>query len=175
VSIATVHHIMSAATSHPPRRIRPIALGRRLGFTLIEVLLVVIIVAVLAGAIIPRFLGTAHDAKASSLTHNLHVLEAQIELYRSQHGNQYPTIQSNALPQLARATNSSGEMGESGVAYPFGPYVLESPMNPYDGSKHVTAVAVAGQIPASVVGTLGGWQYDETTGAIWPNHAEHYQ
>ena len=145
------------------------------GFTLIEVLLVVVIMAVLAGAIIPQFLGTADDAKTSSLSHNLYVLEAQLEIYREQHLNRYPTIQANGLPQLTSATNTAGEMGPAGPDYPLGPYILEAPMNPFDGSKQVTAVAVPGQRPTGVVGNLGGWQYDVTTGAIWPNHPEYYK
>lgn len=148
---------------------------RRTAFTLIEVLLVVVIIAVLAGTIISRFLETADDAKASSLSHNLHVVEAQLELYRAQHLNRYPTIQNNALPQLTSASNAAGEIGASGPNHPFGPYVLEAPMNPFDGSKKVTPVAVPGQKPTGVVGQLGGWQYDQNTGALWPNNAEYYQ
>ena len=45
----------------------------------------------------------ADDAKECSLTHNMHVLEAQIELYRAQHLNKYPTVQNAALPQLRAA------------------------------------------------------------------------
>jgi general secretion pathway protein G len=148
---------------------------RNAGFTLIEVLLVVVILAVLAGSIIPRFLGTADDAKTSSLKHNLHVMEAQLEVYRAQHLNRYPAIQDNALPQLTSATNAAGEMGASGPNYPLGPYIIEAPMNPFDGSKKVAAVVVPGQKPARVVGTLGGWQFDESTGALWPNNAEYYK
>jgi general secretion pathway protein G len=147
----------------------------RPGFTLIEVLLVVVIMAVLAGAIIPRYLTTADDAKRSSLTHNLHVMEAQLELYRAQHLNRYPAITNNALPQITASTNSAGQIGVAGPQFPCGPYVLEPPMNPYDGSKKVTPVAAPGQKPTGVVGSLGGWLYDETNGAFWPNNPESYQ
>ncbi|MBN1395243.1 MAG: type II secretion system protein [Pirellulales bacterium] len=146
------------------------------GFTLIEVMIVVIIVAVLAGTIIPRFLGSTDDAKQSLLQHNLHLLEAQIEMYRAQHKNVYPTIQENALPQLTKPTNALGEIGAaSGPDYPYGPYILEPPMNPYDGSKNVVAVSTPGEEPTGVVGGAGGWQYDVTTGAIWPNNLEYFE
>jgi len=145
------------------------------GFTLIEVLLVVVILAVLAGAIIPRYLSTTEDAKQSSLCHNLNVIETQMEIYRAQHLNHYPTIQGGGLPQLTAATNAAGEIGPAGPQYPFGPYLLEAPMNPYDGSKMVVPVAVPGQQPVGLVGSLGGWQYDETTGAFWPNNTECYR
>jgi len=145
------------------------------GFTLIEVLLVVIILAILAGMMITRFLDVADDAKQSSLKHNLAVLETQLEIYRAQHLNTYPKIVNNALPQLTNATNAQGEIGPPGPDYPFGPYLLEPPMNPYDGSKAVVPVEKNGERPTGVVGKLGGWQYDETTGAVWPNNPEAYQ
>ena len=148
---------------------------RNAGFTLIEVLLVVVIMAILAGTVISSFLGTADDAKTSSLQHNLSVVEVQLEVYRAQHLNCYPTIQNNAMPQLSSATNAAGETGASGPQYPLGPYVTEPPMNPFDGSKTVVPVAVPGQKPIAVVGTLGGWQYDESTGAFWPNNPEYYK
>ena len=52
-------------------------------FTLIEVLIVVVIMAILAATIIPQFTDSTKDAKASTATFNLHTLRAQIELYRT--------------------------------------------------------------------------------------------
>jgi general secretion pathway protein G len=148
---------------------------RPVGFTLIEMLIVVAIMAIIASTVISRFMGTADDAKTSSLKHNRHTVEALLEVYRVQHLNRYPTIQDNALPQLTSATNAAGETGTSGPDYPFGPYVLDAPVNPFDGSKKVTAVAEPGKQPTGVVGSLGGWQYDESTGVLWPNNAEWYK
>jgi prepilin-type N-terminal cleavage/methylation domain-containing protein len=145
------------------------------GFTMIEVLLVVVIIAVLAGTVIPRFLTATDDAKQCSLKHSLHLLETQIELYRVQHLNRYPQIITNGLPQLTSSTNALGEIGAAGPAFPFGPYILEAPMNPYDGSRNVVAVAVAGAKPSSTADGLGGWQYDATNGTVWPNNPEAYK
>jgi general secretion pathway protein G len=149
--------------------------GRRGAFTLIEVLIVVVIMAVIAGVVIPRVVDTGADAKQSTLKHNLHVMQSQIELYRLSHQGNRPAIQGDGLPQLTSATNALGEIGSSGPAYPFGPYVAAIPLNPFDGSGKVTAVASPGQRPTGVVGSLGGWQYDSATGAVWPNHAEYYR
>jgi type II secretion system protein G len=145
------------------------------GFTLIEVLIVVVIMAVLAALVIPRLTDTSNDAKQSTLSHSMHVMRSQIELYRADHLT-YPTIQDNDLPQLTYATDGTGKTGTPGPDYPFGPYVVGGlPPNPFDSSCKVTAVATPGQKPTAVVGALGGWQYDVTNGAVWPNHADYYR
>ena len=102
-------------------------------------------------------------------------METQFEIYRAQHLNKYPTITNNSLPQLTSSTNAAGDIGVASPDFPFGPYILEPPMNPYDGSKNVVPVAVPGQKPAGVVGNLGGWQYDVSNGAFWPNNPEYYK
>jgi prepilin-type N-terminal cleavage/methylation domain-containing protein len=144
------------------------------GFTMIEVMIVVTIMAVLAAVIIQRTSVCTNDAKQSTLKHNIHILQTQLQLYKAAHLAEFPTIQSNTLPQLTQSTNVAGKSGPSGVDYPLGPYVIEIPPNPFDGSSKVVAVQRSGVTPSGVVGSLGGWQYDQTTGAIWPNHAEYY-
>ncbi len=145
------------------------------GFTLIEVLIVVIIVSVLAAIVISKSTVSTRDAKQSTLDRNLHTLRSQIELYRLNHLGKYPAIQGNSLPQLVTATDGEGDAGPSGPAHPFGPYIVVLPPNPFDNSENVSPVATAGVEPDAVVGGLGGWQYDVTTGGIWPNHANYFK
>src|SRR6476659_1356734 len=57
---------------------------RRSAFTLIEVLIVVVIMAILAATIIPQFTDSTKDAKQSTVRFNVHTLRSQIELYRTQ-------------------------------------------------------------------------------------------
>jgi prepilin-type N-terminal cleavage/methylation domain-containing protein len=154
---------------------------RRDAFTLIEVLIVVVIMAVLAATIIPQFSSSTEDAKESSLQFNTHTLRSQIELYKVHHLGKYPTVIGDAtdgwLPQLTGATNAAGGVGTLGDAdYPYGPYVDgEIPANPFDNKNAVTSVDLGGAKPTAVSGSAGGWQYDPKTGAVWPNNAEYYQ
>ncbi len=148
---------------------------RRVAFTLIEVLIVVVILAVLAAVVISQTDDSTESAKDSTLVHNLHILQSMIGLYQVNHDGQCPTIQGNRLPQLSSATNSAGETGQSGPLHPFGPYVVEVPPNPFDQSAEISAVAVPGVVPEGVSGGAGGWQYDVTTGGIWPNNPEYFQ
>ncbi len=144
------------------------------GFTLIEVLIVVVIMAVLAATIIPQFSSSTEDAQRSTLDFNLQSLRSQVEVYKVQHLGQYPTIQSNDLPQLTNATDTAGAfVGRvPDATHPNGPYIQgELPTNPFDNSRAVSAVATPGGTPAGPNATPGGWQYDVATGNVWPNHA----
>ena len=53
------------------------------GFTLVEILVVVVILGILAAVVIPQFSEASTDAKFSSLCTNLHTLRSQIEMYKS--------------------------------------------------------------------------------------------
>lgn len=56
------------------------------GFTLIEILIVVAIIAVLALAIIPNFVGFDVDARVVTTKSNLSVIRNRISLYRAKEG-----------------------------------------------------------------------------------------
>ena len=143
---------------------------RRQGFTLIEVLIVVVIMAILAATVIPQFSSSTNDARESAVTFNAHSLRTQIEMYKVHHLGEYPEISGSSLPQLTSKTNAGGDIG-TGDAYPYGPYVTgELPKNPFNDSN--TVVAGTG---GAVVAGGAGWQYDISTGNIWPNNEEYFQ
>ena len=60
------------------------------GFTLIEVMVVVIILGILAATIIPQFAGTTHDAKVSKARADIATLESSVERFFL-HMDRYPT------------------------------------------------------------------------------------
>ncbi len=60
------------------------------GFTLIEILIVVVILGILAAIIIPQFTDAAQDAGASSARSQLQTMRSQIELYRVQNNGATP-------------------------------------------------------------------------------------
>ncbi len=104
--------------------------AKRSGFTLIEVLIVVVIMAVLAATIIPQFSTSTKDAEDSQIEFNLHTLRSQVELYKVQHGGSYPPITNN-LKALTVKTNSDGTTTGTPT---IGPYLLEIPTNGRTGA-----------------------------------------
>jgi prepilin-type N-terminal cleavage/methylation domain-containing protein len=154
------------------RGIRPMkTIDRRSAFTLIEVLIVVVIMAILAATIIPQFTDSTKDAKASTVKFNLATLRSQIQLYRTQHNGLNP---SGTLIELTQSTDASGTAG-TGANFVFGPYLREIPTNPFTNSKAVKVIttdpAAAGDVTG---GSGGGWIYNATTGNIWIDHATYF-
>src|SRR5438552_2697640 len=66
------------------------------GFTLLELLIVISIIAILAVTIIPNFIGFDAEAKLSASITNLNTLRTRISLYRAKEG-EYPSSLNDLL------------------------------------------------------------------------------
>ena len=67
------------------------------GFTLIELILVTVIIAILAGMVTLSFRGTATDAKIRAALGDIKSYESAIELYALENNDQYPEELSGLL------------------------------------------------------------------------------
>ncbi|MBI9092433.1 MAG: type II secretion system major pseudopilin GspG [Desulfobacterium sp.] len=63
------------------------------GFTLIELMVVVVILGVLAGLIVPRLMGRTDEAKQVKAQVDIAAIETALKLYRLDNGNYPPTEQ----------------------------------------------------------------------------------
>ena len=143
---------------------------RKGGFTLVEILIVVIILGILAAIVIPQFTSASQDARKNSLTSQLQTLRSQIELYKLQHLDQLPSSLVASTPlwdQLINKTNASGTTGTS-TAYPFGPYLQSAPTNPLNG-KNAMLVVTADQTMGGALtgGTDKGFVINSANGKVW--------
>jgi general secretion pathway protein G len=77
---------------------------RSAGFTLIEIMVVVVIIGVLAATIIPQFIGTTHDAKVSAAKGHVAELESALERFNI-HMDRYPTTE-EGLKALVEAPSA---------------------------------------------------------------------
>ncbi|MHC4982563.1 MAG: prepilin-type N-terminal cleavage/methylation domain-containing protein [Planctomycetota bacterium] len=147
------------------------------GFTLVEILIVVIILGILAAIVIPQFTEASNDARESALASDLQTMRSQLELYKVQHLENYPGTDPVTggfsatlfLSQLTSRTNAQGETGTDAATYPFGPYLQKFPSNPF-------ASANVDNIEGAATQTADGdpgWFFDTDTGAVAPNDADH--
>ena len=129
---------------------------RNQGFTLVEILIVVVILGILAAIVIPQFTNASETAKASSLISQLQTIRSQLELYQVQHNGDYPDL-STDWTQLTAQTDVTGAAGTD-----FGPYLQQDPTNAFTTTS---TVAQGDPLPGAAAGTEG-WVYNNVNGAI---------
>ena len=78
------------------------------GFTLVEILIVVVILGILAAIVIPQFTQASTEARESSLVSNLQTIRSQIELYKIQHNDNPPTDATTFEAQMTGLTDVDG-------------------------------------------------------------------
>lgn len=128
------------------------------GFTLVEILIVVVILGILAAIIIPQFTNASTEAKESSLRTDLQTVRSQIELYKVQHTDTLPPA-ATFTAALTGYTNVAGTTVAQGTAGALGPYMQKIPTNQFNGLNTVGIDGTAGD-------SSHGWNFSTTTGVF---------
>jgi general secretion pathway protein G len=140
------------------------------GFTLVEILIVVVILGILAAIVIPQFTQASSEAKDRSLASDLQSMRSQIELYKCQHNDTPPALatfaaQMTETSTLAGATSGSKQRNQA-TGHIYGPYLERVPANPFNNSIALVAAATRADVP---VAGGAGWAYIAATGEIYAN------
>ena len=153
------------------------------GFTLVELLIVVIILAILAAIVVPQFATSTDDAKDAALDSTLANIRDVLDLYFAQHG-EYPAALADGksgpnteaafISQLSRYTDGDGISQDiKDAAHPYGPYLKlpQVPKEPMTNSRSIALINIGSLAMTADAGDLGGWKYDSITGKIIVNHS----
>jgi general secretion pathway protein G len=120
------------------------------GFTLVEILIVVIILGILAAIIIPQFANASSDARTTNLRTTLANVRNQIEIFKAQHYDTAPS-----LAGMWTLLTSMSDTSEANSAAPagtrWGPYLGAVPVNPFNSQTGITSAPVD---------TAAGWYYE---------------
>ncbi|MEM1423869.1 MAG: prepilin-type N-terminal cleavage/methylation domain-containing protein [Planctomycetota bacterium] len=121
------------------------------GFTILEVMIVVVTLGILAVLVMPQLASATEDATRTSIRGQLEMIDKHVEVYKTAHDGALPTQDPND-PMGDDGTNSGWGVMISGG------YLKEQPQNAYTGSTIVAEGSFADARDATRETPLG-WHY----------------
>jgi len=144
------HATPSSLRSH----FRHSAAGRRAGFTLVEILIVVVILGILASIVVPQFARAAEQAKSDTTYSELQKIRRHIEIFKARNAGAMPAI----------VDNSIGDWGE--IVGNRSQYLQGAPVNGHVGGGNAKRIRF-GTEPDKAFQKDYGWIVDLTGGQVW--------
>jgi type II secretion system protein G len=120
--------------------VRTTVLSNNRGFTLVELILVIVIIGILAAIILPKFIGQTDQAKIATAKSNLESLRSAVRMFVANNNGSFPATLGDLVPTHMRAVPKES--------------ISDPP----------TSAVVAGVPDGS-----GGWAYDVSDGTVLIN------
>jgi type II secretory pathway pseudopilin PulG len=124
----------------------------------VEVVIIASVLSVVTVSIVPKFIKASPESRTSDLIDGLQEMRSHLDLYRAQHENSLPPVDSFESFKTAMTTKVEQ----------YGPYVEKVPVNPFNNLK---TVRFDGE-PAGA--GKAGWRIDTKTGLFQADNLAAY-
>ena len=143
--------------------------NKPMGFTLIEVMVVVVILAILAAIVVPRIMRRPDEAKVVKAKQDVLAIENAMDLYKLDNGN-YPTSEQGIKALVAKPTSDPVPQN-----WEHGGYLKHMPVDPWGHPYHYLKPGKHGDIDIFTYGannkpggtginaTIGNWNVNQKT------------
>ncbi len=138
---------MHIAFSFSPRRAVTQAAQR--GFTLIEIMVVVVIMGILAALVVPKLMGRTDDARIIAAKQDIATVMQGLKLYKLDN-HRYPTTEQGLQALINKPTSGPASNG-----WKTGGYLDKLPKDPWGNSYQFLSPGVKGEVDVFSFGADG--------------------
>ena len=133
------------------------------GFTFVEIMVVVTILAILAALVVPRIMGRTDEAKRKATTVQIRNLEGALQLFKLDNGR-YPSTEQGLAALVSKPTT-----GVIPKRWKSGGYLAKLPKDAWGNSFHFVSPSPHGDFDIVSFGMDGevGGEGDEADISIW--------
>jgi general secretion pathway protein G len=126
-------------------------LGRTVqrGFTLIEIMVVVVIMGILAALVVPKLMGRADDARVTAARQDIASMMQALKLYKLDN-QRYPTTEQGLQALVQKPTSGPATNG-----WKSGGYIEKLPKDPWGGQYQYMSPGVKGEVDLFSFGADG--------------------
>lgn len=119
------------------------------GFTLIEIMVVVVIMGILAALVVPKLMGRADDARITAAKQDIATIMQALKLYRLDN-QRYPTTEQGLQALVQKPTG-----GPAANGWKTGGYIDKLPKDPWGGQYQYLSPGIKGEIDVFSFGADG--------------------
>lgn len=140
-------HIMPLNMMKPNSKVLASRLQR--GFTLIEIMVVVVIMGILAALVVPKLMGRTDDARIIAARQDVATLMQGLKLYRLDN-QRYPTTEQGLQALITKPTT-----GPAANGWKSGGYLDRLPMDPWGNPYQYLSPGIKGEVDVFSLGADG--------------------
>jgi len=119
------------------------------GFTLIEIMVVVVIMGILAALIVPKLMGRTDDARIIAAKQDIATIMQSLKLYKLDNLH-YPTTEQGLQALLTKPT-----VGPAADGWKTGGYIEKLPKDPWGNQYQFLSPGIKGEIDVFSLGADG--------------------